>query len=27
MQHYREANESRKKTEQVAAPALDEVPF
>jgi hypothetical protein len=27
MQHYREANESRKKSEQVAAPALDEVPF
>jgi len=27
MQHYREANESRKKAEPVAAPALDEVPF
>jgi hypothetical protein len=27
MQHYREANESRKKAEQAPAPALDEVPF
>lgn len=27
MQHYREANESRKKSEAVSAPGLNEVPF